>query len=65
MGVNKMFQRIERAFQSLLQDETGATAVEYAIILALIAISIVSGANIIGQSLNNKFSSTGTSVGPG
>jgi pilus assembly protein Flp/PilA len=38
-----------------LRLETGATAVEYALMLALIAIVVVGAVTFLGQSVNNVF----------
>ena len=38
-----------------VKDESGATAIEYGLIAALIALAIVVGAGALGNSLNNKF----------
>lgn len=37
-------------------DESGATAIEYGLIAALIGVAIVAGANLLGTELNNQFS---------
>ena len=37
------------------KDEEGATAVEYGLIIVLIAIAIVVGAELLGTNLNNLF----------
>lgn len=37
-------------------DESGATAIEYGLIAALIALAIVAGAGALGNSLNDQFS---------
>lgn len=42
-----------------LLDDTGATAIEYALIASLIAISIVGGALLLGNSLNTTYFSFG------
>jgi len=39
----------------LLKDESGATAIEYALIAGLIALAIVGGATTIGSNLNTSF----------
>ncbi len=39
----------------LLQDETGATAIEYALIGGLLSIMIVSGATLIGAKVRGYF----------
>jgi len=45
-----------------LYDESGATAVEYGIIAALLSITIIAGAALVGDSLDNKMDSVGTQV---
>lgn len=38
-----------------IRDESGATAIEYGLIAALIAVAIIAGAGFVGTSLNSKF----------
>jgi len=38
-----------------VKDESGATAIEYGLIAALIAIAIIAGAKALGGALNQKF----------
>ena len=40
-----------------LRDETGATAIEYALIAAGIGIVIITGVNALGVKINGKFAS--------
>ncbi len=44
----------------LIKDESGATAVEYGLIVALISIAIVAGAVALGGSLNQLFTDIST-----
>ena len=44
-----------RQLRLFLRDQTGATAVEYGLIAALLGIAIIGGASLIGQSVNNMF----------
>jgi pilus assembly protein Flp/PilA len=44
----------------LMKDESGATAVEYGLIVALISIAIVAGAVALGTSLNTLFGDIAT-----
>ena len=37
------------------KDESGATAIEYGLIAALIALAIIVGAGALGNALNTKF----------
>jgi pilus assembly protein Flp/PilA len=53
-----MWQRL-RAFA---KDETGATAIEYAIIAAGISIVIVAAVDGIGSRLNTTFGSVSTQI---
>lgn len=43
-------------------DESGATAIEYGLIAALIAVAIIAGARTLGTTLSAKFSSIATTV---
>jgi len=45
------------------RDEQGATAVEYAIMVALIAAVIIGAVTLIGQSTNNTFDTMATALG--
>jgi len=44
------------------KDEEGATAVEYAIMVALIAIVIIAMVVIVGKKANNAFSSVASAL---
>ncbi|MBT1001043.1 Flp family type IVb pilin [Paenarthrobacter sp. DKR-5] len=54
------------SFQSFLnrfnRDEEGATATEYSLLVALIALGIVVGVTAFGGALNGFFSNLGTAV---
>lgn len=43
-----------------IKDESGATAIEYGLIAALISVVIVGAVTIIGTKLNNTFTEIGT-----
>jgi pilus assembly protein Flp/PilA len=45
-----------------LKDESGATAIEYGLIAALIAVVIITGVGTLGKTLNSKFSTIETKV---
>ena len=45
-----------------LKDESGATAIEYGLIAALIAVVIISGVTVLGTNLNAKFTDVSTKV---
>lgn len=42
--------------KQFMNDESGATAIEYGLIAALIGVAIVAGAGMLGTELDNKFS---------
>ncbi len=44
------------------KDESGATAIEYGLIAALIAVAIMAGAGALGTSLNAKFNTLATTI---
>ncbi len=48
-----------------LRDESGATAIEYGLIAALIALAIMVGASSLGTTLNAKFKTIATAVNTG
>jgi pilus assembly protein Flp/PilA len=43
-----------------VRDESGATAIEYGLIAALIAVVIITGLTVVGTSLNAKFNDIST-----
>ena len=45
-----------------LKDESGATAIEYGLIAALIAVVIITGLTSVGTNLNTKLASIATSL---
>jgi pilus assembly protein Flp/PilA len=45
------------------QDESGATAIEYGLIAALIGCVIIGGATLLGNNLNAKFKAIAGTVG--
>jgi len=48
--------------QRFLKNESGATAVEYGLIAALIGVVIIAGAGALGTALNSKFTAIGSTV---
>ena len=53
---------MNKFFARFVKDESGATAIEYGLIAALIAVVIISGASALGSALNTKLSSIGNTV---
>jgi pilus assembly protein Flp/PilA len=48
--------------QKFFRDEEGATAVEYGLMVALIAVVIITAVQTLGTNLNTKFQSAATGV---
>ena len=48
-----------------LKDESGATAIEYGLIAALIAVVIIGGATTLGTNVGAAFNKVGTAVANG
>ncbi|MHA6643230.1 Flp family type IVb pilin [Mesorhizobium sp. A623] len=44
-----------KLFKNFCNDESGATAIEYGLIAALIALAIMFGAGALGDSIGEKF----------
>lgn len=44
------------------QDESGATAIEYSLIAALIGVVLIAGATTLGQNISAKFTSIATTI---
>ena len=53
---------MRRLFARFVDDECGATAIEYCIIAAGISIVIVTAVNGVGSALSTKFSDVGASI---
>jgi len=50
-----MIDRMRSALMALQADESGATAIEYALILVLISITVVSWATFVGTAVSGFF----------
>jgi pilus assembly protein Flp/PilA len=54
-----------KTIKHFVQDESGATAIEYGLIASLIAVAIIAGATALGTSLNSTFNAiAGKMTGP-
>lgn len=49
-------------FSTLLHNESGATAIEYGLIAALIAVAIIAGATATGNSLQTVFTNVAGAI---
>ena len=46
-----------------MKEEDGATAVEYGLMVALIAVVIIASVKLLGTNLNSNFSKVATDIG--
>lgn len=51
-------------FQSWQGSDEGATAVEYGLIVALIAVAIIGAVTLLGGSIDTMFRSAATAINP-
>jgi pilus assembly protein Flp/PilA len=49
-------------FSRFIRDEAGATAIEYGLIAALIAVVIIGALQVIGTNLTTKFTAVGNAL---
>ena len=49
-------------FMRFLRDESGATAVEYGLLTALVSVAIMGSLNALGAGLSNTFSTASTEL---
>ncbi|MBU3545432.1 Flp family type IVb pilin [Polynucleobacter sp. MWH-Mekk-B1] len=60
--MNALKLKAHQLFTRFLCRDEGITAIEYALIAALVALVIIVGVTALGSSLNSKFVSIATSV---
>jgi pilus assembly protein Flp/PilA len=53
---------MKRLAQSFLRDESGATAIEYGLIAALIAVVIITAVTTVGTNLTSTFNNVATAL---
>ena len=54
---------MDKFIARFMRDESGATAIEYGLIVALIAVVIITAVTAVGSNLSNQFATIGTSIG--
>ncbi|WP_081095106.1 Flp family type IVb pilin, partial [Erythrobacter donghaensis] len=52
-------------FKNLVRDEQGATAIEYGLIAALIAVAAITAMTNLGSTLSGTFGNVNTKMQPG
>ncbi|WP_349957124.1 Flp family type IVb pilin [Rhizobium sp. ZPR3] len=53
---------MSKIFSRFLKDESGATAIEYGLIAALISVAIITAATSLGGSLSTTFTNIATKM---
>lgn len=53
---------MKNLFDRFVKDESGATAIEYGLIAALISVALITGATTLGNTLNAQFQSLSTKM---
>lgn len=59
---NQTENRMKALFNKFLNDESGATAIEYGLIAALVAIAAIVGMRSVGSELGTAFKNVGTEL---
>ncbi|AYD03368.1 Flp family type IVb pilin [Neorhizobium sp. NCHU2750] len=54
---------MSKIFARFRKDESGATAIEYGLIAALISVALIAGASTLGNQLGNTFNAISTKMG--
>jgi len=57
-----LMRRLISVSKGFLSDESGATMVEYALMVALVAVVAIAGVTTLGTAINTKFASVATSI---
>jgi pilus assembly protein Flp/PilA len=55
---------MSKVFARFVKDESGATAIEYALIAGLMATALIAAFGILGPELNSAFESIGEKMQP-
>jgi len=58
-----MLKNLSASLSRFLKDESGPTAVEYAVMLALIVVVCITAITTLGTNANNTFSYVGNQIG--
>ena len=53
---------VSKLFTRFAKDESGATAIEYGLIAALIAVALITGASTLGSKLNTQFNTVASKL---
>jgi pilus assembly protein Flp/PilA len=57
-----MFSKISKKFRAFIDDESGATAIEYGLIAAGISIVIIAAVTLVGNNMRTTFNSVASAL---
>lgn len=60
--INIVWVYCQAQVRTRIKNETGASLVEYALLLALIAVVCIAAITLIGRKANSSFNSTGSAL---
>jgi len=60
--MSKLFKKIAAKLTALVESETGASAVEYALLVGLIAVAVIVAVSTLGGNLAHAFNSVATTL---
>ena len=55
--------KMKKFLNKIRKDEKGATAIEYGLIAALIAVVLISSLGLLGNNMSSRFNQIGNAVG--
>jgi pilus assembly protein Flp/PilA len=56
---------MKNVMKKFFKNESGATAIEYGLIAALIAVAVIGGVSALGQNVNDTFTDVSTGLTSG
>ena len=62
LGLYVKMQGMWAGLRSRMEDESGAVATEYVVLLVLIALGIIVGAAVLAGAINDKFSCASSTI---
>jgi pilus assembly protein Flp/PilA len=57
-----MMEIVKNRFKEFLREEDGPTAVEYAVMVSLIAVAVIASVGQVATETKNSFNASGTAV---
>jgi pilus assembly protein Flp/PilA len=62
LSIKQQGEKDMTKFMQFMRDDSGATAIEYGLIAALIAVVIIAAVTLVGESLQDTFNSVNTGL---